>query len=120
MSVLDTIYVWHGCGSNRAERQAALEYAYTLVSEGQRPLELHENERDNDELFWMMLGGEDYAKADYWKWRKDASTMDPIVWRVQTDTDAVVRLAHHLNKRIQLTLVSGHPGTSDATCNKFS
>jgi len=74
-----------------------LEYAHTFVPEGQSPVQLYEGESDNDEIFWIMLGGEDYAKADYWKWRKEAPTTDPIVWRVQTETDAVVRLACYLN-----------------------
>lgn len=85
--------MWHGCGSNHAERQAALKYAQTFMSEGQSLLELLEGERNDDDLIWMILGGEEYANADYWKWRKDASTTDPIIWRVQTETDAVVRLA---------------------------
>ncbi len=74
-----------------------MEYAQIFVPEDQSPVELYEGKSDNDEIFWVMLGGEDYAKADYWRWRKEAPTTDPIVWRVQTETDAVVRLACYPN-----------------------
>ena len=53
-------------------------------------IELYENER-NDEMFWMILGEEEYANADYWKWRKNSSIIDARIWRVNahTNKDAV-------------------------------
>ncbi|KIL68846.1 hypothetical protein M378DRAFT_8282 [Amanita muscaria Koide BX008] len=92
ISILNTIYVWYGRGSTQAERQAALQYARSCSLEGQQPLELHEGEDDIDEMFWMLLGGQDYAKADYWKWRKEAPVTDPVIWRVRAEQgDQAVR-----------------------------
>ncbi|PFH50904.1 hypothetical protein AMATHDRAFT_75292 [Amanita thiersii Skay4041] len=85
LTVLDTIYVWHGCGSIESERQAALEYAQGFAPVGQQPLVLEEGDNDNDDIFWMILGGEDFANADYWKWRRIAPTPDPRVWRVESN-----------------------------------
>ena len=53
-------------------------------------IELYENEK-NDEMFWMILGEEEYANADYWKWRRNSSIIDPRIWRVNahTNEDAV-------------------------------
>ncbi|KAF8622712.1 hypothetical protein AX15_006803 [Amanita polypyramis BW_CC] len=83
LSILNTVYIWHGCGAIEAERQAALQYARDFLPESQGPVELDEGEGDDDEIFWMILGGQDYAKADYWKWRKESLLTDPIAWHVQ-------------------------------------
>ncbi|KAH8119453.1 hypothetical protein DFH11DRAFT_1540265 [Phellopilus nigrolimitatus] len=77
--VLDTLWVWYGCGSTPAERNAALGYAQTLASE-KNLVEVEEGQED--EMFWMFLGDEGYAKADYWKWRKVEKGIDPRIWRV--------------------------------------
>ena len=63
------------------ERQAALEYAVSLGA-GSSRVELVEQESDDNEMFWMMLGDADYAMADYWKWRPDLATALPRIWRV--------------------------------------
>lgn len=56
-------------------------------------MELSEGENDDDEMFWMILGSEDYAKADYWKWRPISPISDTRAWRVDTaSTDGVY---HH-------------------------
>lgn len=43
-------------------------------------------EGSEDEMFWLFLGEDDYAKADYWKWKRDANSglgsQGPRVWRV--------------------------------------
>lgn len=49
---------------------------------GSSVIELSEGEDDSDEMFWMILGDEEYAKADYWKWRRTASVQDPQAWRI--------------------------------------
>ncbi|KAK2463183.1 hypothetical protein APHAL10511_004838 [Amanita phalloides] len=99
ISMLNSIYVWYGCGSTEVERQAALRYAQDFTPDGQRPTELSEGESDGDHTFWMMLGGQDYAKADYWKWRKEAITIDPIIWRVQAKADPAVTQLYLLSPR---------------------
>jgi len=81
LTLLSTYYVWHGKGSLPGERQAALEYAVSLGA-GSSRVELVEQESDDNEMFWMMLGDADYAMADYWKWRPDLATALPRIWRV--------------------------------------
>ncbi|KAK0454925.1 hypothetical protein EV421DRAFT_1699786 [Armillaria borealis] len=92
VSVLGTIYVWHGCGSLAKERQAAMRYAKTL---GSNVVELSNGEGDDDDMFWMILGEDDYAQADYWKWRSSASHIDPRIWHVNATRreDAVSRIS---------------------------
>lgn len=85
LTILDTLYVWHGCGSKQEERDAALQYAQGLAAKGSTVVELLEGESDDDEMFWMMLGDNEYAKAEYWKWRRTASNPNPCIWRVDTD-----------------------------------
>ncbi|KAI9066572.1 hypothetical protein FKP32DRAFT_355404 [Trametes sanguinea] len=82
ISILDTYYVWHGRGSRAAEQQAALKYAQGLASSPEYVVELTEEESQADEMFWMILGEGDYAKADYWQWRPQASTAEPRIWIV--------------------------------------
>jgi hypothetical protein len=82
VSILDTLYVWHGCGSTSAERAAAMDYGRTLTSNPDDIVVLIENESDDDEMFWMVLGDEsEYAKADYWKWRPSIG-FTPRIWSV--------------------------------------
>jgi hypothetical protein len=92
-TILDTLYVWYGCGSRQQERDAALKYAQGLSVKGSSVVELAEGESDDDEMFWMMLGNDEYAKADYWKWRRSAPEMAPRLWHVDAGkgTDAVSR-----------------------------
>lgn len=88
--MLGNIYVWFGVGSVPTEREAAREYAQTL---GTNIVELTQGEDDDDEMFWMVLGDEEFAKADYWRWRSAASAVDPLIWEVNAsrDKDAVSR-----------------------------
>ncbi|ETW80802.1 hypothetical protein HETIRDRAFT_476500 [Heterobasidion irregulare TC 32-1] len=97
LTLLGTLYVWHGCGSLPSERQAALAYARALSTGQSSVVELIEGESDNDEMFWMMLGERDYANADYWKWRP-STTADcvPRIWRVD-GADATVAVNLVLN-----------------------
>ncbi|KAJ7497417.1 hypothetical protein FB451DRAFT_1120918 [Mycena latifolia] len=83
VSILDTLFVWHGCGSTSVERKAAIEYGQTLTSSPDNIVVLIENENDDDEMFWMVLGDEaEYAKADYWKWRPSLA-LTPRIWNVE-------------------------------------
>jgi hypothetical protein len=54
---------------------------------GTPAIELYESGKNNDEMFWMILGDDEYANADYWKWRSNASSIDPRIWRVKARTD---------------------------------
>jgi hypothetical protein len=82
LTLLGTSYVWYGKGSLPRERQTALEYAQSLTTEGSSLVELIEQESDDNEFFWMMLGDAGYASADYWKWRPKLPTTLPRIWRV--------------------------------------
>jgi hypothetical protein len=68
-----------------------LEYARSLEVGGNPAVELHEGGQENDEMFWMILGDEEFANADHWKWRRTSSLIDPRIWRVSAsiDKDAV-------------------------------
>jgi len=90
LTLLGTCYVWHGKGSLPGERQAALEYALSFAI-GSSPVELVEGESDDNEMFWMMLGDADYARADYWKWRPDLAKALPRIWRVDPSSAPHVR-----------------------------
>ena len=76
------------------------------MPKGQGPVELNEGEGDDDEMFWMILGGQDYAKADYWRWRRESLLTDPITWRVRAkEASLVVTLT--LLQKASLTPVTG-------------
>jgi len=66
--VLDAIFVWHGKGSLDEERHAALGYAKSMCVEGTSIQEF--NEGNEDPMFWMFLGEEAFAGADFWKFRR--------------------------------------------------
>lgn len=91
LAILGTVYVWYGCGSTPGERQAALQYARSIEVGETTAIELYEGRKNNDEMFWMILGDEEYANADYWKWRNISPSIDPHIWRVTAspDKDAV-------------------------------
>ena len=87
ISVLDTLWVWYGCGTTQTERDAAKRYSQSLAS-GKNVIEVEEGQED--EMFWMFLGEGDYAKADYWRWRSDAPFVDPRIWAIDaTQSDPV-------------------------------
>ncbi|KIK67282.1 hypothetical protein GYMLUDRAFT_1019883 [Collybiopsis luxurians FD-317 M1] len=83
LSVLDTVYVWHGRGSVASEQRAALNYGRKLS--GNDVVELHEGQSEGDEMFWMILGEDAFANANYWQWRSLASDATPGVWVVDKD-----------------------------------
>jgi hypothetical protein len=85
LTLLGTYYVWHGKGSLPGEREAALGYALSFDTESS-PVELIEQESDDNDMFWMILGNADYAKAEYWKWRPDLATTLPRIWRVDASS----------------------------------
>ena len=84
MSLLETFYVWHGYASIGEERKSALQYAQGLASSPENVIELVEGESDGDEMFWLILGEGDYAKADYWRYKPNMA-FSPRAWRVKAD-----------------------------------
>jgi hypothetical protein len=90
LTILDTVYLWHGCGSTDAERQAAVQYASRISKGETNAIQLYEGENDQDELFWMALGNDEFAKANYWQWRRQASDIDPRIWRVSAKANPPV------------------------------
>ncbi|KAI0093192.1 hypothetical protein BDY19DRAFT_922571 [Irpex rosettiformis] len=90
LSLLETFYVWHGYASIGEERESALQYAESLASSQENVIELVEGESDEDEMFWLILGEGDYAKADYWRYKPSVS-FSPRAWRVNAnDADSPV------------------------------
>jgi len=49
------------------------------------PIELFEGGSDADEIFWMILGDDDFARADYWRWRPSCSERDPLTWKIDME-----------------------------------
>lgn len=86
LSLLETFYVWHGCGSIEEERRAALEYARGIASDPSSVVELKEGGDDEDEMFWLILGEGEYAKADYWKWKPTLGSLGVRAWLVDADS----------------------------------
>lgn len=84
------MYVWHGRGSPTKERQAALDYAHRLSSDPDNIHGLVEGENDDDEMFWLILGSDEYARADYWRWRRESEFTNPRIWSVDTRGDQLV------------------------------
>ncbi|KAF7315553.1 hypothetical protein MIND_00070600 [Mycena indigotica] len=90
VSILDTVYVWHGRGSPVEERGAAVEYGKTLTNNPEAVVILTEGENDDDEMFWMALGEEaEYANADYWRWRPQ-NDFSPRIWSIDTNRKQTV------------------------------
>jgi hypothetical protein len=57
-----------------------MSYAADLSTSG-NIAELFEGVDDDDEMFWMILGSDDYAKADHWRWRSNTTASEPKLWR---------------------------------------
>jgi hypothetical protein len=88
--VLGNVWVWHGSGAVASERQSALRYARGLSSE---VTEFSQGVDDDDEMFWLVLGDEFYADADYWKWRRGSSEIDPRIWEVNPNDSVSARVS---------------------------
>jgi hypothetical protein len=91
VTLLDQLFIWHGRGSLDAERSAAMEYAHKLAGNPDNIVELKEGEGDKDEMFWMILGEDDYASADHWRWRRTAESFEPRIWRVDANSTQKVK-----------------------------
>lgn len=78
------MYIWHGHGSTPVEQEAATRYAEALANGGpiSEIYEGKESEDDAEDMFWMIIGNDAFASADYWKWRGSSPSVDPTIWRV--------------------------------------
>lgn len=105
LSLLETFYVWYGLGSTEDERRAALQYARNITEDPTNVVELIEGEED--ELFWLILGEGEYAKADYWKWKPALESLDVRAWLVDADNkqNAVSLFLFH---RVHDCLLTSH------------
>ena len=65
--MIGSVYVFHGRGSSEAERAQSRKYADSLALPGVTPVVFEEGQED--EMFAMMLGEENHAMADFWKYR---------------------------------------------------
>ncbi|KAJ8462145.1 hypothetical protein ONZ45_g18040 [Pleurotus djamor] len=86
--------------SGFTERAAIVQYAQSLSGDAGSVQELIEGQSDDDEMFWMILGSDDYAKADYWRWRSNFEHPDPQVWRVNSRSAnaSLERISHILDE----------------------
>lgn len=67
ITALDAVYAWHGRGATRIERESAAMYARTIAGPEKDIEEF--NEGSEDPMFFMLLGEDPWANADYWKYR---------------------------------------------------
>ncbi|KAK7005621.1 hypothetical protein R3P38DRAFT_3038596 [Favolaschia claudopus] len=99
VTILNSVYVWHGRGSTPVERKAALDYATSLTSDPDEVTVLLENEDDDDEMFWMVLGdAAEYAKAEYWRWRPSIATT-PRIWCVDASQKKSISPVHSFRQQ---------------------
>ena len=78
------------------ERQAAIKYASRICGRRANIIEMFGVENDQVEAFWMVLGDEEFAKADYWQWRRYAPDIDPRIWRINATIYPTARHASSL------------------------
>jgi len=88
LSILQVFYVWNGRGARPEEKRAALDYATSLCGDLDSVDVLDEDDNDDDEMFWAVLGDgdRDYARASHWAWRAGASLCDPQLWKISASS----------------------------------
>lgn len=84
LAVLDALIIWRGRGSTKAEQDAALEYAKLIATEGVAPVEMEEGVEDD--MFWAMLDEDEYASADFWRFKPQSQIIAPRLWAVSDGT----------------------------------
>ncbi|CAE6513557.1 unnamed protein product [Rhizoctonia solani] len=67
VTALDAVYVWHGRGTTQLEREAAAAYGRMITGPEKEIEEFDEGKEDP--VFFMLLGDDAWANADYWKYR---------------------------------------------------
>ncbi|KAG8894466.1 hypothetical protein FRB99_001247 [Tulasnella sp. 403] len=88
-TVLDAIFVFHGKGATQSEREAALKYAQSISPPNREPVEFEESHED--EMFTMVLGEEQHAMADFWRFRSAANDCAAVLYRVDSDQSPPVQ-----------------------------
>lgn len=105
-------YVWNGLGAKAGEKKAAFDYAASLCGDADNVIVLDEDENDEDEMFWAVLGDgdRDYAKASYWAWRASTSADDPQLWKISASPIQQVGFIYRvIRKRSLCILVHTYP-----------
>ena len=66
-----------------------MKYARALTAGTNKKL-VEVEEGHEDESFWMFLGHDAYAHADYWRFRKQSTedVSDPRIWQVYCNAKA--------------------------------
>ncbi|KAF8756941.1 hypothetical protein RHS01_03776 [Rhizoctonia solani] len=67
VTVLDAVYVWYGRGATQPEREAAAAYG-RMIAGPEKEIEEYEEGKE-DPMFFVLLGDDAWANADYWKYR---------------------------------------------------
>ncbi|KAG9018855.1 hypothetical protein FRB90_008968 [Tulasnella sp. 427] len=93
-TVLDAVYVFQGRGASPKEREQAIRYAQTLCAPEATPIEFEEDAED--EMFSMVLGGEEHAKADFWRFRNVVDDCLVRLYRVHSASQPKVQLLNEV------------------------
>ncbi|CAE6417133.1 unnamed protein product [Rhizoctonia solani] len=67
ITVLDAVYVWHGRGTTQPEREVAAAYG-RMIAGPEKEIEEYDEGKE-DPMFFVLLGDDAWANADYWKYR---------------------------------------------------
>lgn len=82
LSILGTIYIWHGRGSSEDEQKVALTFAATISQKSLPMIEF--NEGSEDSVFWMILGQAGYANAHHWKFRNHLDRLGARIYAIDS------------------------------------
>ncbi|CEL60808.1 hypothetical protein RSOLAG1IB_04047 [Rhizoctonia solani AG-1 IB] len=67
VTVLDAVYVWYGRGTTQYEREAAAAYG-RMIAGPEKEIDEYDEGKE-DPIFFVLLGDDAWANADYWKYR---------------------------------------------------
>ncbi|KAG8911196.1 hypothetical protein FRC01_005851, partial [Tulasnella sp. 417] len=93
-TVLEAVYVFQGRGASSKEREQAVEYAKTLCAPNASPIEFEEDAED--EMFSMVLGAEEHARADFWRFRNVVDDCLVRLYRVHSASQPKVQLLNEV------------------------
>ncbi|KIJ49349.1 hypothetical protein M422DRAFT_246441 [Sphaerobolus stellatus SS14] len=96
LAILGTVYVWHGRGSTEDERKVAATYAQSLTNSPSSVVEFDEG--NEDEMFWLILGNEGYANADFWKFKDQLERVGPRFFSIDST-----------NRKLPIQVLAGTP-----------
>lgn len=93
-TVLEAVYVFQGRGASPKEREQAVEYGKTLCAPDASPIEFEEDAED--EMFSMVLGAEEHARADFWRFRSVVDDCLVRLYRVHGPAQPKVQLLNEV------------------------